>query len=353
MKFLRKFLSNEQGSIIVLIAFCLVVLCAFTGLVLDVGNMYLQQERVQNALDAACLAGAMELPNTSQAQSEALQYASLNGLNSAELTVQFTNNNTTISATGTRNVQFTFLRLLGFDSTTISAKAAAVGGLAQCFDYTVFSGSKTDTLTFNGNNLNVNGSAHANQNISANGNNISVTGACEAVGTVSHSGSNISIPYPYPHSSYVSMPDYSATVEQQAQSAGHVYNSSQTYNGNNINVAGSIYINGNATLNGNNISGAGAILTTGNITIDGNCINNTNNDQVCLYAGNNVTINGNNLQVNGIIYAPNGSIILNGNNITINGEVIGYKLVFNGNNITINGTSRIISLPNSSAKLTQ
>jgi hypothetical protein len=277
----------------------------------------------------------------------------LNGLNSADLAVQFTNDNTTISATATQPVQFAFLKVLGFSSTTINAKAAATGGLPQCFGYTLFSGSQTNTLSFNGNNLTVNGSAHTNQNFSVNGNSISVTGACEAVGTVSHNGNNISIPYPYPHSSYVSMPDYSAAVEQEAESAGHVYNSSQTYNGNNINVNGSIYIKGSATLNGNNITGDGAILTTGSITINGNCIDNTTNDQVCLYSCSNVTINGNNLQINGIIYAPNGTINFNGNNITINGKVIGNQISFNGNNITINGTNSVISLPNSTSTLTQ
>lgn len=344
-----KYLHNEKGNMIVLVALAFVVICAFAGYALDTGMAFFQKGKLQNAVDAAALAGAAYLPDTSQAQSKAMAYAALNGVNSSDITVHFSNNIITVTAT-TANPTF-FMKVLNINSLDIKATASATKGLAPCFDYTLFSGSKNDTLSFNGNDLTVKGSSHANQKFSVNGNYITITGACEAMSTVSSNGNHISIPYRYPNSAYVSMPDYTVQVQQEAQAAGQVYNTSQTYNGNNINVANSIYVKGNATINGNTITGAGAILATGSISINGNCINATTNDQVCLYSNSDISINGNNIRVDGILYAPNGTISFNGNNITVNGKVIGNKVTFNGNTITINGIQDAPSLPNAGVKL--
>ncbi len=345
-----KFLQDERGTATVIFAICFVALIGFLGLVVDVGNLSLQKAKIQNALDAACLAGAQELPDTVKAQDTAIEYAELNGLNESEVTLQV--NSSIISADATRTIKLYFIPVFGFNTSSVNVSAAASGSMAHVFDYTLFSGSTRNTLTLNGNHLYVGGTAHTNQNFKVNGNYISVTGACEAVGTISSNGNNINLPYLYPHSAYVDMLDYTTQVREQAQAAGHVYNSSQTYNGNNIYVDNSIYIKGNATLNGNRIYGAGAILTTGDITLNGNCLSATTNDQVCLYSGEDITINGNNITIHGILYAPNGDITFNGNNITVYGKVIGYKANFNGNDITINGTdSNVISLPNHGARL--
>lgn len=341
---------KERGSISILFALCVVGLLGFTGLVVDGGNMYLHKAQIQTALDAACLAGSLELPDTVRAYSAAVEIAVLNGLTESEITIAVTSNS--VSATATKELQLFFMPVLGFDSASIGAGAAASGGTAPCFDYTLFSGSTSHTLNFNGNEIYVDGTAHTNANFRANGNYFTITGACEAVGTITTNGNHISIPYRYPHSSYVELPDYTAQVAEQAQTAGVVYQSSRTYNGNNIYVDSSIYINGNATLNGNTIYGAGAILATGNITINGNCISSTTEDQVCLYSSHDITINGNNIEIHGILYAPSGRITFNGNNITVQGKVIAHNVRFNGNDITISGSGvDVVSLPRKGARL--
>lgn len=48
----------QQGAILVLTAFLLPFIIAFTGLAVDFGNLYVQHQRLQNAADAAVLAGA-------------------------------------------------------------------------------------------------------------------------------------------------------------------------------------------------------------------------------------------------------------------------------------------------------
>lgn len=54
---MRKWLG-EQGSVLILTAILIPLLLGCTGLVIDGGNYYLQKSRLQNAADAAVLAGA-------------------------------------------------------------------------------------------------------------------------------------------------------------------------------------------------------------------------------------------------------------------------------------------------------
>ncbi|XOQ26208.1 MAG: hypothetical protein ACFWTM_07740 [Mitsuokella multacida] len=50
--------KGEKGAILVLTAFLLPFIIAFTGMAVDLGNLYVQHQRLQNAADAAALAGA-------------------------------------------------------------------------------------------------------------------------------------------------------------------------------------------------------------------------------------------------------------------------------------------------------
>lgn len=52
---------NEGGQSILVIAFIVMVLLALVALVVDVGNAYAQRRIVQNAVDAAAMAGALKL----------------------------------------------------------------------------------------------------------------------------------------------------------------------------------------------------------------------------------------------------------------------------------------------------
>lgn len=350
---ISKFFKSETGTAVVLFALAIALLLGTVGLAVDGGLLYIEKQRIQNALDAACLAGAQELPDTAAARAKAIEYANLNGLDESEYEIRFTHDNRRLELSCNRVRNLFFMSVLGFDTAQVSTVAAAEGGLpGHAFDYTLFSGSTDDDLRLNGNELLVRGSAHTNADFRANGNHIEVTGACEAVGTVTTNGNNINIPYRYPNSDYVEMPDYEDEVREQAQSAGQVFHSSVHYNGNQINVEGSIYVDGNVHLNGNSISGTGAILATGDIHINGNCISATTQDQVCIYSLEDIHINGNNITIEGILYAPNGQIRFNGNNITINGKVIAYTVRFNGNDITINGDScTVVSLPGEGCRL--
>lgn len=349
----RELLVNEKGTAVILVALAAVLLVGCAGLALDGGMLYVEKQSVQNALDAASLAAAQELPNTTNARAKAIEYAGLNGLSSSDLGISFLNGNQRIQLTYTKNQNLLFMPVLGIYSTNIQNTAEAeAGSPGHAFDYSLFSGSTSDDLKINGNTYMIDGTVHTNSAFKVNGNTITVTGAAEAVKTITSNGNSISIPYRYPNSSFVEMPDHMNEVRSQAQAAGNVYSSDVHYNGNSINVNNSIYVDGDVHINGNTITGAGAILTTGSIHINGNCISATTQDQVCLYSGGDIDINGNGITVSGILYAPNGTININGNNITINGRVIADKIRINGNTISIDGDGiSVISLPGSSPRL--
>ncbi|MBX3443124.1 MAG: hypothetical protein KF774_12025 [Planctomyces sp.] len=88
--------APRRGGFMVLAAFCLIAALAFVSLCVDVGYLSLSKQRLQNAVDAAALAAAMEITNAvqtagadvqnvtayaeSQARIKAVEVGALNGV---------------------------------------------------------------------------------------------------------------------------------------------------------------------------------------------------------------------------------------------------------------------------------
>jgi len=349
---IERFYKDERGAVMVLVALGMVVFISMAGLVIDGGREYLERQKIQNALDAAALAGAQELPDTSAATLAALDYASLNGLNPHNLVVFFPSSGM-ITVECTEDIDMYFLPVLNINQKSVNAIAGAAQDYSPAWaSYTLFSGSSTERLQINGNTYYIDGSSHTNDDFKANGSSITITGICDAVGSISVNGSSMSIPHRQAYSSHIELPDYSEEVREQAESAGNVHHTDIHYNGNNVNVEDPIYVEGEVHLNGNNISGCGAILAEEDIHINGNMINNSSSDAICLYSQQDIHVNGNDITISGILYAPNGEIKLNGNNINITGKVIANTISINGNTITImDDDSALQALPSSGVRL--
>jgi|GEM_PF-542028 len=71
--------ANQKGQSIVIITFAFLGLIAMLGLALDLGLVYIEQTRVKRAVDAAVLAGVVELPGEEQAYIRAMTYLDQNG----------------------------------------------------------------------------------------------------------------------------------------------------------------------------------------------------------------------------------------------------------------------------------
>lgn len=346
-------LTNEEGSVLILAALLMTALVALTGVVVDGGTVYMEKQKIQVALDAAALAGGQELPDTTSAANTALYYAELNGLDSDQVQISFPTNGKIVVETN-RRVELRFMPIVNINTVDLDLRAAAAMGAPKWAGYTLFSASTSDTLRLSGNTYSILGSAHTNQNFRANGNTMTITGIVDALGSITVNGNAMNIPNRYPNSNFIELPDYTAEVQQQAETVGTVYNAGVHFNGNSIDVNNPIYVNGDVHMNGNHITGNGAILADGDIHINGNCLKNTTSDAVCLYSTGDIHINGNDIEVCGILYAPNGTIFINGNNIEITGKVIGNEVSFSGNTISIiDDDSALKALPGGGSRLVE
>ncbi|TEB10943.1 TadE/TadG family type IV pilus assembly protein [Pelotomaculum propionicicum] len=132
---LKELKNNQRGSSMVIVAISLVSLIGFAALVIDIGMLTLDKWRLTNAIDAAALAGVQELPTSpTRAREVASTYALSNGCDNAVSTIQSDNGhaNCKIVVTASRPVNFFFARILGFGSSTVSARAVAkVAGLTS------------------------------------------------------------------------------------------------------------------------------------------------------------------------------------------------------------------------------
>ena len=120
-------IQNQKGQATVITVVFLVVLLGMAALVLDVGSWYRAKRSTQSTADAAALAGAQSLPDTTTAKTLAQQYASKNGgLGSGAITFstsQSTNDSITVKVS--RPAPGFFSKLFGIRSVTTGATATA------------------------------------------------------------------------------------------------------------------------------------------------------------------------------------------------------------------------------------
>lgn len=123
--------SNERGQSIVIIAFAMMGLLLFAGLALDAGVIYSGLVNLNRAVDAAALAGAVELPGEGGkvgADARADQFLAANGIE--EYDKQTSSASGLMGAyrytvTVTHPIDLYFLPLVGLDTVTIRDRATA------------------------------------------------------------------------------------------------------------------------------------------------------------------------------------------------------------------------------------
>jgi Flp pilus assembly protein TadG len=349
-----KALRNEKGSAMIIYVCMFVVLLGMAAVAVDTGTVAIEKQRLQKAVDAAALAAAQALPDASAARSAANRYVTLNGFSPSDISVTFENNNKTIVIKATKRVDYTFARVLGISSTDVALGAKAMcAQLGGAFNYAVFSGSQTSSLTLNGSGYTIKGSLHSNYNFIANGSGNTITGACEAAGTITVNGSGNNIDHRTQGAAIIGMPDLSETIRQQAEAAGQLYVGDKTFNGSSIDLSEPVYVEGNITINGSKFTGVGFLFATGNITFNGSSLKMSTGDSVCIYSKNgNIRLNGSGAVVDGILYAPGGGVTMNGSDQTVHGRIIANTVNVNGSGISITAAeSDVTCLPSSYVKL--
>lgn len=383
MRFIKKWLKYEGGQSIILVAFTIAMLCGVAALVVDTAQLSVTQGQLQNAADAAALAAANDLPSASAASSTADVFAEMNGVSAANTTTTtpYKGDAKKVEVVCTETVQYTFARVLGFNSKVITARAVAekTGMSGGCFGYALFSGSSDSyKLMLTTSNLEVTGNTHANGSVFISGSNqdftgnvegvskveayisnITITGTCQAAnlwvpdntGAV-YVGNRVTIAAPY-----IDMPDFSAGVISEATASGTAYMindwETKVFSGNGINIDKSIYVSGGITISGSSFKGQGAICAKKDIGISGNTLKGNSSTSVCIYSVNgNINLSASGITIYGTLYAPNGRISINASNITIYGRVVANEIQISGSNVEIiSGSGDLGFLPGGSVAL--
>ncbi|MBN1550442.1 hypothetical protein JW979_03185 [bacterium] len=123
-------IRDQEGNVLVFTAFALVVLVGFTALSIDVGLMMTARNQLQNAVDAAALAGASGLINNgTDAVSNAIFFAAQNTCINQPVQISAADvsfpTSTRIQVQANQQINLFFAGVLGMPTTTVSAVATA------------------------------------------------------------------------------------------------------------------------------------------------------------------------------------------------------------------------------------
>lgn len=133
MRLKKRFIGEESGASLILIALMLPLLLGVTGATIDLGRLYAVRSRAQGALDAALL-GAVATANTANVSTEAQQLFNANFpgtyMGTAASGVSVTQSGSTYTASTRITVPSSIMQLFGHDRTTLNLTSMVTNGNA-------------------------------------------------------------------------------------------------------------------------------------------------------------------------------------------------------------------------------
>ncbi|SMF12675.1 Flp pilus assembly protein TadG [Tistlia consotensis] len=125
---LHAFRKAERGGVAILLAGLLVPLIAFTGLAVDAGRAYLVKARLSQSIDAAALAGGRVFYDANRDSDVTMFFHSnfpdgFMGASVSPLAIVGDGDAGTLTVSADATVQATFLKVIGVDDITVSARS--------------------------------------------------------------------------------------------------------------------------------------------------------------------------------------------------------------------------------------
>ncbi len=144
-KFLKSFYKSEKGAITVLVAVAFTVLVGFVAIVVDYGSLLNEKSILQNAVDAAALAGVVESSDEDKDIEMAIDYVLKNveNLDETNITVVRTGNQLKVSAYKDCEAYFSQV-VTGRLSNRVSATATAQYGPETRTPYAIWAEDEID-----------------------------------------------------------------------------------------------------------------------------------------------------------------------------------------------------------------
>ncbi len=364
---LRLTRDDERGVSIVLLVASIVALFGMAALTIDVGILLQERRHLQNAADAAALAGARELPgNHSLAEAAATAFLIENGYDPADpkvtvtLVPAYNGDPDVFSVTVNHEISLAFAPVIGTLIGNPGATGAAKVLTSYSDSYAIFaiaSACPTSAgLNIAGSSAVINGTVHSNgdANLSGGSNAIdpAITYACDyAQNGAGHTIANGTrktgtrdTPVSYAYGDFAPCRfDYPGPATVNLKAKNEVWaDPAKTRL-----LPGVYCFGGNVSVIGDGIvtiSETGGIGVTfvarGTISFSGSDANlKPFRDGVLFYAesssANAISLSGANGTYEGLIYAPNGGINFNDQNATVSGSLIGQTVSVASSGVTV------------------
>ncbi len=377
---------QQHGQALILMLAGLSVIITMAAASLTVGTVYVAKSRLQNAVDAAALAGAQVAGSPGQsalAPGEAQLITQ--EVPGAQGHLAIESEQRLVTATGSITVPGTFASLIGISHFTVHSKAVAAYGPGPAFNYAIFQGdphASDPSLSITGSDT-VTGSVHSNNDLNLTGN-LNISGSCEASPTVTSTGNGACTGGVIQNAPQIPMPQWTPaeatptnattygtpsnptglTLTSQNDNIGNavVYGNLTVSGG--TSISGNYLVYGNVTFSGNVVASGGSITAyNGSIILNGDVSDSTtasatgialatlNSHGLIDPSVDSITVNGND-RVSGTLYAPDGQITMNGN-VKVTGQLVAYRDLINGNCEVDYNPSALIDIPVHQAILVQ
>jgi Flp pilus assembly protein TadG len=326
-------LRAEKGAIIILTAFLLPLILVAAGFAIDLGNVYIHHSQLQNMADAAALAGASKLGiGTNEAKNLASAYVAANQTNltasaTTNLETPWKNDATKIRVTLAQDVPLYFLHCLPNVPATINIAAHATAA------YTAGSGgySLFDNLI----------SAGSNGLYFANSNGKTLDGKIEYSNSYSHQdtiSTSTGTPNDITLNAALNLApsDLSAYIQSLANSVTKLDQNHQNF------TLSQLTSKVTYAVQASSITVDSPALDVEIIIVDGNASNfnysgtvdmKATDKMVILFSLNgdiSLSIPSGSSNFRGIVYAPNGTVIVNGNGGNFYGSIVGKRVEIQG-----------------------
>jgi hypothetical protein len=389
-------LAEEQGAVAVVVSVLMVIMAGATAFAIDLGNARQLRAQAQNGADAAALAAAGELKDSSidAARNEASDYVAKNDLDLAEAQINIppssgarAGNPKCAEVTPAQDAPTFFAKIWNIPSIRVGARAVACVSPGLGAPYAVFAGSTTcaDSISFSGSNRTIHGGVHSNtgQKIISSGTLITgqstyLSGTAPlhniAYSITEDNPRRLDSPLEYPDDFEIG--DYAPGGSRAALAAsqGKYYNAGSA----NINDSwlqanglfdsatktirpGLYFTTGDIRFNGTGTNGPGVTLVTsaGEVSVSGtgNTFTPWDPDGLLMFSYRNpnscsagqaaIKVDGNNHSWTGIMFAPRGPIDFSGTSIvaSLNGRLVANTVSLSGSSQTITRNESYAGVP--------
>lgn len=351
----------ERGAVAVAVAILLPVIIGVTGLVIDVGSWYETQSQLQNAADAAALAGAQDLPNSPSSATAAAQTLAADNVSGATVTpvTPYDGDSSEIQVTVSKRGSVTFASIFGISGPTITASAVAeatqgtgnfiYAASTACNAISITSSGKMSTTTL-----------WSNGGITATGQGITVSGEVDVANSscpfpspltppgATRVGTYTGWPLPLPTAAQGNMPSSCPSASISITGASWlssnppgIYCTTGTIS---IINSGNITFNGYEFVSESTSSTAISVVTSGNTTFNGYCpasCSSGGTPQTVFYAtaGGVSFVNSGSGTFTGDVFAPYGQVSSTVSGGTDTGLIEASSVSFTSSgNTTVTGT---------------